>query len=133
MGDGLRGGLWMAKVTFPTFGGRGKAIMWLIWSPTMSKRKHYTQAFKEGAIKLVTDQGYTIGEAARRLGVARKSLHDWLGKLAPGFDASQARNLEEDPAAMRDELRRLRKENDRLRMEREILKKATAYFAKEST
>jgi transposase len=101
--------------------------------PTMSRVKRYfSKEFKVGAVKLVTEQGYSIGEAARRLEVDRKCLHDWIGKFAPGYDpAVTGADVSEDPKALQAELRRLRRECDQLRMERDILKKATAYFARE--
>ena len=95
-------------------------------------RKHYSKEFKSGAVRLVTEQGYTIGEAAKRLELDRKSLHDWIGKFAPTFNPAHAADVSEDPKTLQAELRLLRRENDRLRMERDILKKAAAYLAKES-
>ena len=96
----------------------------------MNVRRRFSKEFKVGAVKFVTEQGYTIGEAARRLDIDRKCLHDWLGKFAAGFDAtSAAKDLPNDPKALQAELRLLRKQNERLRMERDILKKAAAYFA----
>jgi transposase len=95
-------------------------------------RRHYSKEFKMGAVKLVTEQGYTSSEAARRLEVDRKSIQEWLTKFAPEFDARTAnRELPEDPQVLQQELRRLRRENDQLRMERDILKKAAAYFARD--
>ena len=100
----------------------------------MGVRRSFSKEFKQGAIKLVTEQGYSINEAARRLEIDRKCIHDWLNKYAPSFNQRDAdKELEDDPKAMASELRRLRKENDQLRLEKEILKKAAAYFAKEST
>lgn len=100
----------------------------------MSVRRRYSKELKIGAVKLVTEQGYTIGEAARRLGVDRKCLHDWIGKFAAGFDAtSAAKDLPDDPKALQSELRLLRRQNEKLRMERDILKKAAAYFATDPT
>ena len=91
----------------------------------MARRK-YTREFKVSAVQLVNEQGYSPAEAARSLGVDPHTVRDWVKKfssqdgLAPtGDGAAQA------------ELRRLRKENAQLRMEREILKKAAAFFAKE--
>lgn len=96
-------------------------------------RRHFSKAFKLGAIKLVTEQGYSINEAARRLEVDRKSMHDWIVQLAPSFDsATTDQALAEDPKAMAEQLRALRKEVAQLRMDNDILKKATAYFAKET-
>ena len=87
-------------------------------------RRRYSKEFKIGAVKLVTEQGYTSSEAARRLEVDRKSIQEWLTKFAPEFDARTAnRELPEDPQVLQQELRRLRCENEQLRMERDILKK----------
>ena len=86
-------------------------------------RSHYTREFKVSAIELVTRKGYTIHEAAKELGVDHKTLRVWIKKPG-GMDGAAAENLQA-------EVRRLRKENIQLRLERDILKKATAYFAKE--
>jgi transposase len=96
----------------------------------MKTRKKYTKEFKEDAIRLVLEQGYKQTEAARSLGVDRSMLGRWIKEAdAEGSDAFPGNGkLSED----QQELRRLREENRRLRMEREILKKATAFFAKES-
>jgi transposase-like protein len=94
----------------------------------MGTRKRYDQEFKLQAAKLVVEQGYTLRDAAARLGATAWSIGEWVrkfraaGKLPP---ASQ-------PVAEAEELKDLRKDNRRLRMENEILKKAAAYFAKES-
>ena len=98
---------------------------------TLPNRRHFSKDFKLGAIKLVTEQGYTINEAARRLEVDRKCITDWIARLSPGFDPSKSHDPAEDPKAQADHLRQLRKENDRLKLENEILKKAAAYLAKE--
>ena len=91
------------------------------------KRSKYTQEFKEEAVKLVTEQGYQITEAARNLGVNENVLGRWkreiegVGEDTPGLQGG---------AAIQAELNHFRKENKRLKMEREILKKAAAFFAK---
>ncbi len=90
----------------------------------MAKRKHSVE-FKVSAVKLVSEQGYTPSEAAKSLGVDVTTLRTWLKKYAPAPE-----NMPNTESAMRAELRRLREENRRLTMEREILKKATAFFAK---
>ena len=91
----------------------------------MARRK-FTREFKVSAVQLVNHQGYTVAAAAKSLGVDANSLRGWVAKL--GADAGAAPAGE---GAAQAELRRLRKENARLLMEREILKKAAAFFAKE--
>jgi transposase len=94
------------------------------------KRIHYSKQFKVDAVKLVTEQGYNVSEAARNLGIHHSSLRRWKKQLET--DGNQAFPGKGHMTTEKDELYRLRKENKRLRMEREILKKATAFFAKES-
>ena len=98
----------------------------------MSKRNRraYTEEYKVEAVKLVTEHGYKISEAARNLGVNPNLLGRWKRELevgdGDGLDSG-------DKVALQAELKRLRKENKRLEMEREILKKAAAFFANESS
>ena len=92
-------------------------------------RRSFTDEFKRDAVNLVVQEGYSFAKAARAVNVSVNSLRLWHQKYAPppepcGPDASV-----EDLKA---ENRRLRRELRRAEMEREILKKATAYFAKES-
>jgi transposase len=94
------------------------------------KRKHYSKQFKIDAVKLVTEQGFNVSEAARNLGIHHSSLRRWKRHLESG--GNQAFPGKGNLSAEKQELNRLRKENKRLRMERDILKKATAFFAKES-
>ena len=94
------------------------------------KRKHYSKQFKIDAVKLVTEQGFNVSEAARNLGIHHSSLRRLKRHLES--DGNQAFPGKWNLSAEKDELNRLRKENKRLRMERDILKKATAFFAKES-
>jgi transposase len=91
-------------------------------------RRKYTREFKVSAVKLVNEQGYSATEAAKSLGVDANSVRGWLAKFSaePGLAPS-------GEGAMAAELRRLRKENARLLMEREILKKAAQFFAKEQS
>jgi transposase len=91
----------------------------------MSRRK-FTREFKVSAVKLVNEQGYSIPAAAKSLGVDPNCVRGWVGKY--GTEAGLAPSGE---GAMAAELRRLRKENARLLMERDILKKAAAFFARE--
>lgn len=97
----------------------------------MTTRKQYTKEFKQDAVRLVTEQGYRQTEAARNLGIDRGMLGRWVKELQE--DGSDAFRGNGKLTAEGEELRRLREENRRLRMEREILKKATAFFAKESS
>ena len=91
----------------------------------MARRK-FTREFKLSAVQLVNQQGYSIAEAAKSLGVDANSVRYWVEKFS-GQDGDGAA----DAPGLRAELRQLRKENARLLMEREILKKAAAFFARE--
>ena len=94
----------------------------------MSKKrqyKTYSQEFKEEAISLVTEQGYSVADAAQSLGIRSNQLYGWKKKYEETKSDSM---LNPDEKA---ELVSLRKEVKRLRMEKEILKKASAFFAKE--
>jgi transposase len=93
----------------------------------MARRK-FTREFKISAVKLVNEQGYSVSQAARSLGVDPASVTGWVKKYA-----SEAGLAPTGEGALQSELRRLRKENARLLMEREILKKAAAFFAKEQS
>ncbi len=94
------------------------------------KRKSYSIQFKIDAVKLVTEQGYKISEAARNLDIHPNVLRHWRNQLKT--DSDQAFPGKGYMASEIEELHRLRKENKRLQMEHEILKKAAAFFAKES-
>jgi len=89
------------------------------------KRRRHSDEFKQEAVKLVTDQGYSVAEAARDLGLHENLLRTWQKKSET--EAIDSELSEEE----RMELARLRAENKRLLMERDILKKATAFFANE--
>ena len=95
------------------------------------KRRTYTPEFKAEAVKLVTEQGYSVAEAARSLGVHETLLRSW--KQALEAQGDQAFPGHGKLPAVEEELRRLRAENQRLRAERAILKRATAFFARESS
>jgi transposase len=97
----------------------------------MATRKKYTREFKQDAIRLVTEQGYKQTEAAKNLGIDRSMLVRWMREFRA--DESEAFRGNGKLTAEQEELRRLREENRRLKMERDILKKATAFFAKESS
>ena len=93
-------------------------------------RRTYTREFKVEAVKLVTEQGYSVAEAARSLGVHETLLRSW--KQALHAQGEQAFPGHGNPPAVEEELRRLRAENKRLQAERDILKKAAAFFAREA-
>lgn len=94
----------------------------------MTKRKNraYTDDFRREAVALVTEQGYSVAKAAASLGIADKLLYNWKAK----FEAEQSGEaLSTDERA---ELIKRRKENKELRMEKDILKKASALLLKET-
>jgi transposase len=96
----------------------------------MGEKRRYNPELKAEAIKMVREQGLTQAEASRRLGIPKGTIGNWVS------DSSE-RSLEAgvgEPsyAAMKAENAQLRRQLAEARMEREILKKATAYFAKES-
>ena len=94
----------------------------------MAKYRKYSKEFKLQAARLVAEQGYSYAQAADKLGVSSWSIRNWVQKFRQTGDLPS--EGETEPKA--DELRDLRKENARLKMENDILKKAAAYFAKES-
>ena len=97
----------------------------------MSKTKRrYTEEFKQETVKLAL-QSPSIDKVARDLGIPGATLHGWLGKLKqqPLINSTQTSAV--DTTALLAENRRLLKELAQVKEEREILKKATAYFAKE--
>ena len=89
-------------------------------------RRRFTSEFKAGAVRLVLDEGRTIGAVARELDLVPSALGSWVARA----QADRTRGKTGLTSEERAELARLRKENRDLRMERDILKKATAFFAK---
>ena len=94
------------------------------------KRKQFSKQFKIDAVKLVTEQGYKVSEAARNLGIHHSSLRRWKKQFET--NGNQAFPGKGHMSPEKEEIDRLRKEVKKLRMEREILKKAAAFFANES-
>ena len=88
--------------------------------------RHYTEEFKKEAVKLVIEHGYTQNAAAESLGIPGKNVNRWVKETREGVTAAQKVTL----SAEEKEICELRKEVQRLKMEKEILKKATAFFAK---
>jgi transposase len=93
-------------------------------------RRTYTEEFKADAIKLATESGKTVRQVARDLQLDPGSLHTWIRQRGkrPG-DAAAAETKTE---SLEEEVRRLRRDLAKVTDERDFLKKATAYFAKES-
>lgn len=96
----------------------------------MTDRRKYSQEFKLDAINLVTEQGYSRAEAARSLSINAAMLSRWLKEYQSEQGQSFRGNGKLSPDQL--ELRQLREENKRLKMEKEILKKAAAFFAQET-
>lgn len=97
--------------------------------PVKRGRPGFSEEFKREAVRLVAEENYTFKAAAEAVGVNSKTLRDWYQSLAtPPEPCADDASLEQ----LRDENRRLRKQLRQAELEREILKKATAYFAKES-
>lgn len=96
----------------------------------MTKRRRYSDEFKLDAIRLVKEQGYNRSEAARNLGID----HGMLGRWILEQESKESGSIPGTPGGeLQDEVKRLREENRKLKMEREILVKAAAFFAKESS
>ena len=89
--------------------------------------KTYTREFKLQAVRMLTDQGLSVAEVARLLGVGENCLRNW--RQAAREQGEAAFPGQGNPSPAEDELRRLRAEVQRLRAERDLQKKAAAYFA----
>ena len=93
------------------------------------KRRAFTKEFKAQTVRVVRESGKSVGAVARDLDLTETALRSWVhrAEVDAGRGAPGALTTDE-----REELTRLRRENRTLRMERDILKKATAFFAKEN-
>ena len=97
----------------------------------MVTRKQYTKEFKLDAISLVLDQGFTIAEAARSLEINANMLRRWIKEFQTGDDGQAFRgNGKLTPE--QEEIRRLKSEVRQLKLEKQILKEAAVFFAKET-
>lgn len=94
----------------------------------MGRPIKYSKEFKLAAVKLVTELGYSCREAGEQLGCSSWYVRDWIRQVRISGDISP----EGVTAASAQDIKSLREENARLRLENEILKKAAAYFVKES-
>jgi transposase len=97
----------------------------------MEARKQYTKEFKLDAISLAVDQGLTIAEAARSLGIRANMLGRWI-KENQVDNNGQAFRGNGKLTPDQEEIRRLKIENKQLKLERQILKEAAVFFAKET-
>ena len=98
-------------------------------SAVSRQSSRFGEDFKRDAVRLVVDEKYTLAAAAKAVGVSVQSLRAWQKKFAPPLDpCGDNATLDE----LREENKRLRRQLRRAELEREILKKATAYFARES-
>ncbi len=93
-------------------------------------RRKFTDEFKAGVIRLVLDEGKTAGAVARELDLTESAVRAWVARAEADRIKGRSGGL---TTAEREELARLRKENRELRLERDILKKAAAFFAKENS
>jgi transposase len=98
---------------------------------TNKTRKKYSAEFKREAVRLVENEGYKVAEAARSLDINANMLGRWVQEAREGADSAFPGKGRLSPD--HEEIGRLRAENKRLRLEKEILKKATAFFAKEGS
>jgi transposase len=96
-------------------------------TPKRRLRRQFTDEFKAGAVRLVLEEGKTVGGVARDLDLTETALREWVKRA----QADRTRGRTGMTTAEREELARLRKENRQLRLEREILKNAAAFFASE--
>ena len=96
---------------------------------TKRKRRKFSAEFKAEAVQLVRESGKSVAEVARDLDLTKTSLRHWVTQAET--DSGRGRPWELTTSE-REEFRRMKRENKTLRMERDILKKATVFFAKES-
>jgi transposase-like protein len=92
----------------------------------MAKHRNYSAEYRDEAVKLVTEHARPIAEVARELGINPGTLGNWVNKYRKEHPVSEELGISE-----RARLRELERENRELRLEREFLKKAAAFFAKE--
>lgn len=97
-------------------------------SQALSSKKSYPAEFREKAVQLITEHGYSINQVAAQLGCCRESVRRWKEAANATLDPETSLRME----LGENETKRLRQENAKLKMEVEILKKATAYFARET-
>ena len=92
-------------------------------------RRKFSDEFRAGAVRLVLDEGRTAGAVARELDLTESALRAWVARALADRTKGKSGGL---TTVEREELVRLRRENRQLRLERDVLKKAAAFFAKEN-
>lgn len=97
----------------------------------VKKRRRYSREYKLEAVQLALESERSVAEVARDLGIAPRLLHRWVEKLE-GRDPETAFPGGGKVSEREDEVRRLRRELERVKQERDFLKKAAAFFARES-
>lgn len=95
-------------------------------------KRNYTLEFKQEAVKLIIEQGYTHSDVSKRLGIPHANLSRWVQTYRHSGSVAKLGLEKKAVVPEQQELEQLRKEVKRLRLEREILKKAAAFFAVES-
>jgi len=95
---------------------------------SQEKPKVYSAEFRESSVKLANESDKPIAQTARDLGINENTLHTWISKYSRPMEKTKAVRTDDH---LYEELKRLKKENARLIEERDLLKKAAAYFAKE--
>lgn len=93
---------------------------------TQSKIQTYTPEFRESAVKLALTSEHSIAHTARELGISNNTLYTWMNKYS---HPTATKTVSRSDEHLYDELKRLKKENARLKEERDVLKKAALYFA----
>lgn len=96
-------------------------------TPGRRPRRHFTDEFKDGAVRLVLGEGKTVGAVARELDLTESALRLWVEHARAEQTKGKSGLMKDE----REELTRLRKENRELRLERDLLKKVSALFAKD--
>jgi transposase len=96
---------------------------------SQEKQKTYTAEFRESAVKLANESAKPIAQTARDLGINENTLHTWISKYSRPVDTTKTARTDDH---LYEELKRLKKEVAQLTEERNLLKKAAAYFAKEA-
>jgi transposase len=95
---------------------------------SQEKTKVYNAEFRESAVKLANESDKPIAQTARDLGINENTLHTWINKYSRAMETAKSVRTDDH---LYEELKHLKKENARLTEERDLLKKAAAYFAKD--